>query len=110
MYEGGGHGVVRMVKGNRFYLPSGQMFLQAPRVKIPISLQVPKALVTWMSICTLGTETNLVLYILQKLPYRFLILAHSKQQKILLTLEEDWMFRKVIPASSQHSKTHCTAL
>lgn len=100
MYEGEGHGVVRMVKGNRFYLPSGQMFLQAPAVKIPMSLQVPEALVTWKSICTLGTERNFVLCILQKLPYRFPILAHSKQWKILLMLEEDWMFRKVIPASS----------
>lgn len=89
-----------MVKGNRFYLPSGQMFLQAPAVKIPVSLQVPEALVTWKSICTLGTERNLVLYVLQKLPYRLPILAHSQQWKILRTLEEDWMFRKVTPASS----------
>lgn len=109
MHEGGGHGAVCMVHGNRFYLPSGQMFLQVPAVKIPLSLQVPEALVTWKSICTLGTEINLVLYTLQKLPYRFLILAHSKQWKILLTLEEDWMFRKVIPAHKtvRHTVLHC---
>ena len=47
------------------------MFLQAPAVKIPVSLQVPEALVTWKTICTLGTERNLMLYILQKLPHRF---------------------------------------
>lgn len=89
-----------MVKGNRFYLPSGQMFLQAPAVKIPICLQVPEALVTWKSICILGTERNLVLCTLQKLHYEFLILAHSKQWKILQMLEEDWMLRKVTQASS----------
>lgn len=36
------------------------MFLQAPAVKIPESLKVPDALVTWKSIYTLGTDRNLV--------------------------------------------------
>lgn len=65
-----------MEKGNRFYLPSGQMFLQAPAVKIPESLKVPEALVTWRSIYTLGTDRNLVPSVLQKLSYGFLIPAH----------------------------------
>lgn len=61
MQEGGGSGAVCTAKWNRFYLPSGQTFLQAPAVKIPTRLQLPEALVTWRSICTLETERNLVL-------------------------------------------------
>lgn len=61
-------------------------FLQAPAVKIPTSLQLPEALVTWRSICTLGTERNLVLCCKSCLLY-------SKQWKALVMLQGGWMCR-----------------
>lgn len=101
---------LRIVKGNRFYLPSGQMFLQSTCRK-----KSNKPPGSW-GVGHLGEysypgnrEEPRALYI-AKPPYRFLILAHWKQGKVLVMLEEDGMFRQVTPTSSEHSTTRGTAL